>query len=89
MVEVQGVSKRYGGVEALNGVTLTAEQGRVLGLLGQNGAGKTTLLNIITGCLAPIVRPRADQRAGPAAKPRAAPSVPWATCRSIPRCTTR
>lgn len=53
MVEVQGVSKKYGGVEALRGVTLKAEQGRVLGLLGQNGAGKTTLLNIITGCLAP------------------------------------
>ena len=53
MVEVQGVSKRYGGVEALRGVNLTAKKGRVLGLLGQNGAGKTTLLNIITGCLAP------------------------------------
>ena len=53
MVEVQGVSKKYGNVEALRGVTLKAEQGRVLGLLGQNGAGKTTLLNIITGCLAP------------------------------------
>ena len=53
MVEVQGVSKQYGGVEALRGVSLTAGQGRVLGLLGQNGAGKTTLLNIITGCLAP------------------------------------
>ncbi len=53
MVEVQSVSKKYGGVEALRDVTLKAEQGRVLGLLGQNGAGKTTLLNIITGCLAP------------------------------------
>ncbi len=53
MVEVQGVSKRYGSVEALRDVSLTAEKGRVLGLLGQNGAGKTTLLNIVTGCLAP------------------------------------
>ena len=53
MVEVLDVSKRYGRVDALKGVSLTAQKGRVLGLLGQNGAGKTTLLNIITGCLAP------------------------------------
>ena len=53
MIEVQGVSKRYGSVEALRGVTLTVPKGRILGLLGQNGAGKTTLLNIITGYLAP------------------------------------
>ncbi len=53
MIEVQNVSKRYGSVEALRNVTLTAPKGKVLGLLGQNGAGKTTLLNIITGYLAP------------------------------------
>ncbi len=53
MIDVQGISKRYGHVQALRDVHLTAEKGRVLGLLGQNGAGKTTLLNIITGCLAP------------------------------------
>ena len=53
MVEVQGVSKKFGSVEALRGVSFTASQGHILGLLGQNGAGKTTLLNIITGCLAP------------------------------------
>ncbi|MBN1777623.1 MAG: ATP-binding cassette domain-containing protein [Clostridiales bacterium] len=53
MVEVLDVGKLYGRVEALRNVSLTAQKGRVLGLLGQNGAGKTTLLNIITGCLAP------------------------------------
>ncbi|NLI20487.1 MAG: ABC transporter ATP-binding protein [Clostridiales bacterium] len=53
MIEVQGVSKRYGSVQALRDVTLRAPEGKVLGLLGQNGAGKTTLLNIITGYLAP------------------------------------
>ncbi len=53
MIEVQGVSKRYGGVEALRNVSLTVPGGKILGLLGQNGAGKTTLLNIITGYLAP------------------------------------
>ena len=53
MIEVQGVSKRYGSVEALRNVSLTAPKGKILGLLGQNGAGKTTLLNIVTGYLAP------------------------------------
>lgn len=53
MIDVCGVSKRYGGVHALAEVSLRAERGTVLGLLGQNGAGKTTLLNIMTGYLAP------------------------------------
>lgn len=53
MIEVQNVSKRYGSVQALEGVSLRADRGSVLGLLGQNGAGKTTLLNILTGYLAP------------------------------------
>ena len=53
MIEVCGVSKRYGSVAALTDVSLRVEKGTVLGLLGQNGAGKTTLLNILTGYLAP------------------------------------
>ena len=53
MIEAQGISKRYGSVEALRNVTLKTPKGKVLGLLGQNGAGKTTLLNIMTGYLAP------------------------------------
>ncbi len=52
MIEVRGVSKRYGSVLALDNVSLQVPQGSVLGLLGQNGAGKTTLLNILTGYLA-------------------------------------
>jgi ABC-2 type transport system ATP-binding protein len=55
MIEVQGVSKRYGSVEALRNISFTVPEGSILGLLGQNGAGKTTLLNIITGYLAPSV----------------------------------
>ncbi|MDL2318902.1 ABC transporter ATP-binding protein [Eubacteriales bacterium OttesenSCG-928-A19] len=47
-IEIRGVSKRFGDVTALDGVTLTLEEGRIYGLLGRNGAGKTTLLNTIT-----------------------------------------
>ena len=53
MIEIRGLSRRYGSVNALSDVSLTVEKGSVLGLLGQNGAGKTTLLNIVTGYLAP------------------------------------
>src|SRR5205814_2213453 len=49
LLEVRDVSKRFGGVKALAGVTFTIEPGQVLGIIGPNGAGKTTLLNCITG----------------------------------------
>lgn len=53
MIQLLDVTKRYGSVQALGGVSLKVNRGEVLGLLGQNGAGKTTLLNILTGYLAP------------------------------------
>ncbi len=53
MLEVVGVTKRFGGVVALNGVTLRVEPGGVTGLIGPNGAGKTTLFNLISGQLRP------------------------------------
>jgi len=53
VIEVEGVSKRYGDVAALNQVSFTAKSGRVLGLLGPNGAGKSTLMRILSGYLRP------------------------------------
>lgn len=53
MIELRKVTKRYGRTEALKGVSLTAPDGCVLGLLGVNGAGKTTMLNLMTGYLPP------------------------------------
>jgi ABC-2 type transport system ATP-binding protein len=53
-LEIEGLAKRYrGGVEALRGVSLTVEQGQLVGLLGPNGAGKSTLVKICCGLVRP------------------------------------
>jgi branched-chain amino acid transport system ATP-binding protein len=49
LIEVQGVSKAYGGVQALSVCDLDVREGEINGLIGPNGSGKTTLFNVITG----------------------------------------
>lgn len=53
LLVMQGVSKRYGGVRALQGAELVVEAGRIHAVLGENGAGKSTLIKIMAGVVAP------------------------------------
>ncbi len=53
MIDVQKVSKRFGGVLAVDEVSLNVSRGSITGLIGPNGAGKTTLFNVIAGNLKP------------------------------------
>lgn len=53
MIEVRDLHKRFGAVEALQGISFTAPDGRITGLLGPNGAGKTTTLRILYTVLRP------------------------------------
>lgn len=53
MLKIDGISSHYGGVQALDEISLFQREGEILALIGGNGAGKTTLLNLISGIIRP------------------------------------
>jgi len=53
LLDIQGLTKQFGGLTAVDQVAFQMEEGAILGLIGPNGAGKTTIFNMITGIYAP------------------------------------
>ena len=53
LLTLESVSKNFGGVRAVNNVSLTVEAGEIVGVMGPNGSGKTTLFNLVSGALVP------------------------------------
>src|SRR5579864_7137192 len=53
MIKVENLTKSYGSIEALRGISFEIGAGEIVGLLGPNGAGKSTTIKILTGCMHP------------------------------------
>ncbi|MGH8686502.1 MAG: ATP-binding cassette domain-containing protein, partial [Burkholderiales bacterium] len=53
LLQVEGLSKSFGGVQAVQSLSFVLDEGSILGLIGPNGAGKSTVFNLINGVIAP------------------------------------
>ncbi|MDB5795474.1 MAG: transporter ATP-binding protein [Noviherbaspirillum sp.] len=94
LLEVEGIRKSFGGVEALKGANLRVASGELRSIIGPNGAGKTTLLNIISGLMPPtagVVRFGDSEITGarPHALSRLGIARTFQTCRLFERLTVR
>ena len=78
VLELKGLSKSFGGLHAVRGVTFKIMPGDRKAIIGPNGAGKTTLFNLITGIFPSIVRPGAAVRPGRHRAGRATTAPRWA-----------
>ena len=82
-LECRDLSKSFGGVPVLKGVTLTLEPGTVTALAGENGAGKSTLMKIVSGQYSADHGSvaRRGRPAGPRQHPRRGHATAWPSCR--------
>ncbi|MBN2849045.1 MAG: ATP-binding cassette domain-containing protein, partial [Erysipelotrichaceae bacterium] len=53
LLKVEHLTKNFGGLSAVSNVSISVEEGELVGLIGPNGAGKTTLFNVLTGVYTP------------------------------------
>ncbi len=91
VLEIAGLDKRFGGIVVADGIDLTLNPGRVVGLIGPNGAGKTSLFNLISGVFpsdAGTIRLDGQRLDGLAMHRRAslASLAPGRTCGCFRRC---
>jgi len=82
---LSGISKRYGGVRALEDVDFACERGKIHAVLGENGAGKSTLIKIIAGVVSPMPAACALPETM-SASPRRPPPTRLASCASSRSC---
>ena len=71
LLRVEGLTKRFGGFTAVDGVSFAVAEGEILGLLGPNGSGKSTTFNCIAGMLRPTAIGRPPVLPLPATNPYA------------------
>ena len=91
LLEVEGLTRRFGGLVAVDALSFSVAAGEIVGLLGPNGSGKTTVLNLLSGVLRPDAGTRRASAAtpSPAGRPIASPGWAWpapsSSCGRSPR----